>query len=319
MDKQEINAEPTSPQSAASLGEVLWAAREAKKLTVQDASNYLRYSVKQIVALEANAFSELPDATITRGFIRNYARYLDLDAEPLLASYRARVPQVIHETLHVKSDLHQVVSSADNRPWLKYILGSILALLFLVAWLFYLDYMPKPTQTETLPLTKSSSETQPTLPESSVQQPIPSVDLATLEAAPAVVSNDDVSTLEVAPQIPMPQSTAVVNAEEVMANPVIAQNPPVALNQSNSEVGVNPLFRQGSASFSEETWMQVKDKTGKIVYENLAPANSVGYFKGIPPFEVVIGNVQATKLMFLNKDVNITAQTKNNVARVRLE
>lgn len=300
-------------QSTAPIGEVLWAAREAKKLTVQDASNYLRFSVKQIVAPEANAFSELPDATITRGFIRNYARYLGLDAEPLLASYRVRVPQPVHDSLYVKSDLHQVVSGVDNRPWLKYILGSILALLFLVAWLLYLEFMPKAVQMAAAPKTVVIA---PTSNESTAQPIMPPLTAMPAEAPLDEVGNHVAATL-LDSQASSVQAAAVANAQ---ANTTIASTTEsLDATSDNAKFASASLVQEGSASFSEQTWMQVKDKAGKVVFESLSPANSIANFKGVPPFEVVVGNANATTLTFLGKNVDMTTHTQNNVARVRLE
>ncbi len=128
------------------LGEVLLAARTGKKLTQKDVSNNLRFSVNQINAIENNDFSALPESMITRGFIRNYARLLEIDAEPLLASYRMRIPDKTPSSVSVQSSIYQVMSGKENQPWLKYILGSIFVLLFLLAWILYIDFMPKPTE-----------------------------------------------------------------------------------------------------------------------------------------------------------------------------
>ncbi|MEO7343264.1 MAG: helix-turn-helix transcriptional regulator, partial [Methylotenera sp.] len=85
---QSSESQPSARQlTHAPLGEILLEARTAKKLTQKDVSNSLRISIKQITALETDDFALLPDAMITRGFIRNYARLLEIDAEPLLASY----------------------------------------------------------------------------------------------------------------------------------------------------------------------------------------------------------------------------------------
>ena len=138
----------------APLGEALLSTRNSKKLTQKDVSNSLRISIKQIVALETNDFTILPDAMITRGFIRNYARFLDIDAEPLLASYRARMPDKTPNAISVQPSMNQVMSGKESQPWLMYILGSILVLLFLLAWLFYVDYMPKPVK----PIVEKTSE-----------------------------------------------------------------------------------------------------------------------------------------------------------------
>ena len=70
VDKVEIDPSATQQNNIAPLGEVLLAARKAKKLTHKDISNSLRLSIKQIDAIEKNEFSLLPEASITRGFIR---------------------------------------------------------------------------------------------------------------------------------------------------------------------------------------------------------------------------------------------------------
>lgn len=169
--------EAASPITAtyAPLGEVLSATRTTKKLTQQDVSNHLRFSVKQVDALENNQFEALPDAMITRGFIRNYARYLGLDAEPLLESYKARVPTKSPSAMSVQSSMYQVMSGKDSQPWLKYILGSILVLLFLLAWIFYIDYMPKHSKHD------SNKAPEAVMPNSPTEVPLPEIALPAAE------------------------------------------------------------------------------------------------------------------------------------------
>lgn len=128
---------------SASLGAILQAAREEKKLSQQDVSDSLRYSVKQVDALEHDAFSLLPDAMITRGFIRNYARLLEIDASPLLEIYRQTSPTKSPSHLAVNASMQPVQLTKDSQPWLVYILGSILVLFFVLAWFVYLEYLPK--------------------------------------------------------------------------------------------------------------------------------------------------------------------------------
>ncbi len=146
-DEVVINPADTQVVGFAPLGEVFSAARNAKKLTLKDVSNKLRLSVKQIEALENDNFSSLPPAMITRGFMRNYARLLELDAEPLLASYRARTPDVAPSTLSVKTSMHQVMpTSASSQSRLKYILLGSFILLSAASWYYYANNIQKPAQ-----------------------------------------------------------------------------------------------------------------------------------------------------------------------------
>ncbi|MES1986545.1 MAG: RodZ domain-containing protein [Pseudomonadota bacterium] len=148
-DEVVVNVAETEVIGFAPLGEVFSDARNAKKLALKDVSNNLRLSIKQIDALENNDFSSLPPAVITRGFIRNYARFLELDAEPLLASYRMRMPDASPSTLNVKTSMNQVMPGKDGSSLLKYVLLISLVLLSVGAWFYYINYMQKTAQRAT--------------------------------------------------------------------------------------------------------------------------------------------------------------------------
>lgn len=69
------------------LGETLRAARERRGVTLEQASQDTRIRLKFLRALEAGDYQALPGATYTRGFLRNYGDYLDLDPDDLVALY----------------------------------------------------------------------------------------------------------------------------------------------------------------------------------------------------------------------------------------
>jgi cytoskeleton protein RodZ len=67
-----------------SVGNQLSAAREAKGLTVADVAQALKLGVRQVEALESGTWGGLPGATFIRGFVRNYARLVEIDPAPLM-------------------------------------------------------------------------------------------------------------------------------------------------------------------------------------------------------------------------------------------
>ncbi|MDA8255074.1 MAG: DUF4115 domain-containing protein [Betaproteobacteria bacterium] len=78
--------EPDSP------GAVLRRAREARGQSIADAVQVIRFSAHQIEALERDDYASLPGPTSVRGLVRNYAKFLKLDATPLLAQLEPAVP-----------------------------------------------------------------------------------------------------------------------------------------------------------------------------------------------------------------------------------
>ncbi|MBB3045954.1 cytoskeletal protein RodZ [Litorivivens lipolytica] len=59
-------------------------AREAAGLSQQDVADSLNLLVSNVQAIESNTFKQLNADIFVRGYIRSYARFLNLDAEPLL-------------------------------------------------------------------------------------------------------------------------------------------------------------------------------------------------------------------------------------------
>lgn len=78
-----VEMQPELP--AALPGELLVARRLELRWTVEEVSQRLKLAPRQITALEANDFASLPGMASVRGFIRSYAKLLELDPVTLLA------------------------------------------------------------------------------------------------------------------------------------------------------------------------------------------------------------------------------------------
>jgi len=72
------------------LGHILREARENKGLTLAQVQSEIRINTKFLQALEEGEYHRLPTPTHVRGFLRNYARFLGLDPQPLLDRYEVR-------------------------------------------------------------------------------------------------------------------------------------------------------------------------------------------------------------------------------------
>lgn len=70
------------------LGARLREAREARGLTLAAAADGTRILSRYLQALEDGDYAQLPGDVYARGFIRNYAQFLDLPADDLMQLYR---------------------------------------------------------------------------------------------------------------------------------------------------------------------------------------------------------------------------------------
>src|SRR3954466_14004322 len=68
-------------------GQILKDNREKKGITLSEVSLATKISVKVLTAIEEGQTDRLPTKTFLRGFVRAYARYLNLNEEMILNSF----------------------------------------------------------------------------------------------------------------------------------------------------------------------------------------------------------------------------------------
>jgi cytoskeleton protein RodZ len=77
-----------------SIGQQLRQAREARELSLEQVNQATHIRLHYLQALEAGDFASIPSEVQARGFIRSYASFLGLDAQPLLAGLQPNAPSV---------------------------------------------------------------------------------------------------------------------------------------------------------------------------------------------------------------------------------
>ncbi len=67
------------------VGQLLRQTREAQELSLADVEEKTRIRQSFLIALESGNWDDLPNEVVARGFLRNYAQFLGLDPDDLLA------------------------------------------------------------------------------------------------------------------------------------------------------------------------------------------------------------------------------------------
>lgn len=167
------------------LGQWLREAREAKGLSLSQAEEATRIRQKYLAALESGVQEDLPGDVPTRGFLRNYATYLGLNADEAMR----RLGQPQSQVAQIAKDAEQTMGprAVDYRPieftlynqspltarWLTIglAIGIVLVAVVLGAWLWRSNpqliaglFVPPATATATSTATAvtSSVTTTPT-------------------------------------------------------------------------------------------------------------------------------------------------------------
>lgn len=116
------------------VGSMLHEARIAKRLTTAHIEQATKIREKYILAIEANDFGLLPSPSYAKGFVRNYAEYLGLPVDSIMAFFRRQMTESVRTSILPKG-----VSDPLNAPlihltpsrFIVFIISSLL-LIFLV-------------------------------------------------------------------------------------------------------------------------------------------------------------------------------------------
>lgn len=138
-----------------SVGAVLREAREQLGLSVADVESRLKFASRQIEALEADNFTRLPEISFVRRFVRSYAKLLQLDPAPLLASLPIEPAQPSLHTANIAIDVPFPTTYATRRfkiIWLVIGLVVIAITLVLFVWFNHSKPIMQQATVETIEL-----------------------------------------------------------------------------------------------------------------------------------------------------------------------
>jgi cytoskeleton protein RodZ len=115
-------------------GPRLKAGREQKQLALAEVAAKLKLTARQVEALEEEDLSHLPSEVFVRGFVRNYARLVDVEVDSLIAPLD--VQAAVAETITAPS-AGVSFSTSGVRQWVILPLAALAVFLLLVAVLYH--------------------------------------------------------------------------------------------------------------------------------------------------------------------------------------
>ncbi len=268
---------------ARSAGATLAAARVARGASVEDVARMLKLSVAQINAIEADDFSQLPSAVFARGFVRNYARLLNVDIAPVLPALPAAVEKPDERLMHRRPGVLLEPRRSQKMPAL---VASVAAAL--LGFAYYEFSLNAPAVRPYVAATTSVA--------------------AAAQQARATATAMDRALGEA--------STAAADTADQPATPLADLN--LRLKTSSdpasgaSEKGLHFLF-------NGESWVEVRGRDGKVVFSMVNAPGSERIVRGDPPFSLVIGGASGVQLSYNGSRVDLASYVTSDVARLRLE
>lgn len=269
----------TNAQSAPGPGTMLRMAREARGISIPEVAEALKMSPRQIEAIEGEDFSRLSGATFIRGFIRNYARLLRIDAAPVLATLAEHNPLPLAE-LNAPANAGVKMPTSGGRQGKGLFAATLLALAALgVALALYFDALDLASLL--------NRQAGPTAPSQANQPPVAQ---------------------------PLPRPVAVAPTAEGGVAPV-GTRPADPPEQAPLTAGMRQLI----FSFDGSSWVEVRDAAGRTLLSQMNAKGTTRLVEGQPPFQMVVGNASNVRLQYGDQVVDLRPHTRVEVARLTLD
>lgn len=302
---------PTTEASAADVsegvllpGSALRAARENQGLTVDAVALATRFGVRQVEALERDDYASLPGMTTVRGFVRSYAKYLQLDVAPLLAALDSVVPLSAPEVLPPANMGEAGTGVGARRSVVTYLLAMCVVVVLALTVYGYMMQREQPS----MPRASNTLENNQSIPVAPINSPANSAGAVSAE----LTSRSAILVPPVPPVSPAssaPPGLPVIKdvAPEMGGNPVAAT--------ASVPLPVPVL----SVMFDGLSWIEVRDATQKVVLSGEFPVGTTQKIMGTPPFQLWVGKASAVRVFSGERRIDLQPFTRADVARLTVE
>ncbi len=264
-------------------GATLRAAREQAKITRESVAQALLIKLDRIQALEEDSCDLLCDDVYIRGYLRSYAKFLNLDGEDLVCLF--------DESREGKGDC---LAHPLGRPKRvnKYSMAFIIVS-FSCVILFYLMVSRYDSPGNDMSAPGPAVERIASIRE----------DFSSVERQVVSVPDDGLGTT----------INDVVDVSVIENTIALAPAPSVLQNTSaQTAVGYPVLY----LSFAKECWLEVRTATGTVLSADLQMAGSDVRLTGEPPFKIKLGHTEGVKITLNNEVVAVPRVTDGKVVNL---
>lgn len=343
MDSNDSNTAPNGPTSASGTngpGQALRAARTDLRLNPEDVANQLHLAPRQILALEADDYEQLPQPTYVRGYLRNYALFLGLSPQPILDAYN----RAIAGRAPPKRTRERYTPAAEHEGQSKF--GAIavggLILVLVIAWwqgregddtghdgaIAPANSPPAgsgsvPADTAAATDARRTGDTPPAA--MGPATPRAGADAAASSSAPsgnaAVPPRAPAGTSQALPAAPSSASPSA--SPETLANTSASAQTPPAAEARAAPPKPRPLPKNARPArlvlnASAESWVEVRDARGERLLYQTIPAGRIVGLEGMAPFRIFLGNAEGVAVAIDGEQYDASRHRRGTTARFSL-
>lgn len=282
---------PGSPEKML-VGQRLQSAREAMQMSASDVANALHITITYVNFIEKNQFNKLPGAIFARGYIKLYARLVNLPVDEVMTSYFEQSGDSPREC-QVRPAVNEYGASM-RRHAIKWAIAVVLMVLLIPTlgwWYTHHDDLEVVTTISTDTTASSPIVTENT----------------TAEVVTTTTETDSADT---------PTPTLLPTTSDVKIDSVMMTQQPTIDAAVKSSIDTKTSTEALDITFTEKCWIQVKNIDGVILHDAEHQAGEHITIGGKSPFYVWVKNGKAVSISFNGQAVKIDNIDNKGAARL---
>ncbi|MBA6335933.1 DUF4115 domain-containing protein [Colwellia sp. BRX8-7] len=289
-------------------GQILSDARKKAGLTQQEVASKLNFRLTLVNEIESELFnSNLPE-TYNRGYLRSYAKLVNVSQDDVLVSYeQLNIAKAQVSKLQSFSKGTEKLAESNRIMWISYI---ILAILIGSTMMWWLQNNKEQAQTlaEDIEInTQSADDVNENKTSDLSTVNIDNV-TKTITEAPLATAVLEQQSSDIAPA-----AVNVENSQVSEADIIAVENTPIA-----EEVLTEVPLTEVIFTFSGDCWVNISDSTGERIAWGVKKLGYVMTISGQAPFDVTLGRPELVAINFADEVIDMSQFNSGNIAKFTL-
>ena len=300
MDINTTTNSETKNDSSETVGNVLRKKREVIGLSIDNIANQLNLDSKLIESLEKNDYVKFNIETYIKGYLRAYAKVLDLDGDTIINLYKESNPEKTPEILPNVKPKRQRNSGDKSVKLFSYIIALTVAVSILV-W-YQNNFLVQPPE-ENLNITNIKTYENTNINGVDIDYKIINHTNSWQWPINKADTNYESNNNVLEPVVSKTTQDKIENTADI--NEVSEHN----IQQSNDTIVLN---------LTGDSWIEIYDEEGGRLFLDLARSGKNYIINGNSPFDILLGAANQVSIEFNGSSVDIEPYIKFGIARFTL-
>jgi len=320
---EELSAELSEDMEVMGPGQILAEARVKMGFTQEEVADKLNFRNTLVNNIENEVFDTKLPETFNRGYLRNYAKLVNVSQDDILASYeQLNVAKTQASELQSFSKGNEKLVENNRIMWVSYLILAILIAASAVWWMqnttWNLDESQAIQGVEKIGAVQADTQQE--------QQPETVVELSENAIAP-ITADSTVTETNTEQQAELSDESRLENksndttfenetqGNEVTNNEAITTDltADLAVTDKPEVILTNVTF-----TFSGDCWVNISDASGERIAWGVKKLGYIMKISGQAPFNVTLGKPELVAINFENENIDMTQFNAGNIAKFTL-